>query len=86
MDAIELEIGYALTRLADPRQGGDLPERITAVRKQLATELGFVLPSVRIRDNASVQANEYIVRIRGEEVARAQAFPNNLLAIDGGGA
>lgn len=86
VDAIELEIGYGLTRLADPRQGGDLPERITAVRKQLATELGFVLPSVRIRDNASLQANEYVVRIRGEEVARAQAFPNNLLAIDGGGA
>jgi flagellar biosynthesis protein FlhA len=86
VDAIELEIGYGLTKLADPRQGGDLPERIAAVRKQLAAELGFVLPSVRIRDNASLQANEYVVRIRGEEVARAQAYPNNLLAIDGGGA
>lgn len=86
VDAIELEIGYGLTKLADPRQGGDLPERIAAVRKQLATELGFVLPSVRIRDNASLQSNEYVIRIRGEEVARAQAYPNNLLAIDGGGA
>ncbi|RMG27233.1 MAG: flagellar biosynthesis protein FlhA [Armatimonadetes bacterium] len=86
VDAIELEIGYGLTKLADPRQGGDLADRIAAIRRQLATELGFVLPRVRIRDDANLGANDYVIRIRGEEVARATAFPNNLLAIDGGGA
>ncbi len=84
VDPIELEIGYGLTRLADPRQGGDLTQRVTAVRRQLAMELGFVMPSVRIRDNMQLGANDYVVRIRGEEVARAQAFPDSCLAIEGG--
>lgn len=83
VDAIELEVGYGLTRIVDPRQGGDLPARITAVRRQLALELGFVLPSVRIRDNVQLGPTEYVIRIRGEEVARAQAFPEQCLAIGG---
>ncbi|MCH8273676.1 MAG: flagellar biosynthesis protein FlhA [Armatimonadetes bacterium] len=84
VDPIELEIGYGLTRLADPRQGGDLPERVTAVRRQLAIEMGFVLPSVRIRDNVQLGPNDYVLRIRGEEVARGQAFTDSCLAIDSG--
>lgn len=84
VDPIELEIGYGLTRLADPRQGGDLTQRVTAVRRQLAMELGFVMPSVRIRDNMQLGANDYVIRIRGEEVARAQAFPDSCLAIESG--
>lgn len=86
VDPIELEIGYGLTKLADPRQGGDLPQRVTAVRRQLALEYGFVLPSVRIRDNMQLPQTEYIIRIRGEEVARGTLYPDNYLAIDGGAA
>lgn len=84
VDTLELEIGYGITKLADTRQGGDLPERVTAVRRQLALEMGFVLPSVRIRDNLQLGPNDYVIRVRGEEVARGQAFPENCLAIDGG--
>ncbi|MFN8139859.1 MAG: flagellar biosynthesis protein FlhA [Fimbriimonadales bacterium] len=84
VDAIEFEVGYGLTRIVDPRQGGDLPARITAIRRQLALELGFVLPSVRIRDNVQLGPNEYVIRIRGEEVARANAYPDQALAIDSG--
>ena len=84
IDPIELEIGYGLTKLADPRHGGDLPSRITALRRQLAIELGFVLPSVRIHDNMQLGANEYTIKIRGEEIVRAQAFPDQVLAIDSG--
>jgi flagellar biosynthesis protein FlhA len=83
VDAIEIEIGYGLTKLADPRQGGDLPQRVTAVRRQLAVELGFVMPSVRIRDNMQLSPNDYVIRVRGEEVARAQAFADSCLAIEG---
>jgi flagellar biosynthesis protein FlhA len=84
VDTLELEIGYGLTKLADTRQGGDLAERVTALRRQLAIEMGFVLPSVRIRDNMQLGSNDYLIRVRGEEVARGQAFPDSCLAIDGG--
>lgn len=83
VDALELEIGYALTKIADPKQGGDLPERVTATRRQIAQELGFVMPSVRIRDSVALGPNEYVIKVRGEEVARAQADTHRLLAIAG---
>ncbi len=83
VDPIEIEVGYALTRLADPKQGGDLPERISAVRRQIALEWGFLMPSVRIRDNAQLSANDYVIRIRGETIAHSQAFPDSYLAIEG---
>lgn len=83
VDPLEIEIGYGLTRLADVRVGGDLPERISATRQQIALELGFVMPSVRIRDSIALSTNEYVVKVRGEEVARATAEPNALLAIGG---
>ncbi|MEM4407713.1 MAG: flagellar biosynthesis protein FlhA [Candidatus Caldarchaeum sp.] len=84
VDPIEIEVGYALTSLADPKQGGDLPERVAAVRRQIALEWGFLMPTVRIRDNAQLAANDYVIRIRGETIAQAQAFPDNYLAIEGG--
>jgi flagellar biosynthesis protein FlhA len=84
VDALEIEVGYALTRLADARGGGDLPERITATRRQVAMELGFVLPTVRIRDSVHLQPNEYAIKVRGEEVARAICDPNALLAVSSG--
>lgn len=81
VDALEIEVGYSLTKLADARVGGDLPERIATSRAQLATEMGFVMPSVRIRDNAMLDPNEYVIKVRGEEVARARCFPDELLCI-----
>ncbi len=84
VDALEIEIGYGLTRLADSRVGGDLPERVSATRRQLALELGYVMPSVRIRDNAVLDPSEYVIKVKGEEVARAIADPELLLAIDSG--
>ncbi len=84
VDPIEVEIGYSLTKLADVRVGGDLSERVGATRRQIALELGYVMPSVRIRDNAALKPNEYVIKIKGETVAQALAYPNELLAIDSG--
>ncbi len=84
VDPIELEIGYGLTKIADPRVGGDLPDRITATRRQLATELGFVMPTVRIRDSVHLRSNEYVIKVRGEEVARGDALPGAFLAVPAG--
>lgn len=81
VDPLEIEIGYGLTTLADARAGGDLSERVAGTRRQLALELGFVMPSVRIRDNAQLDSNEYIIKVKGEEVARAHAIASGLLAI-----
>jgi len=84
IDSLEIEIGYGLTRLADKRVGGDLSERITATRRQIAVDLGFVMPSVRIRDAVSVANEVYVIKVRGEEVARAESRPDQLLAINSG--
>jgi flagellar biosynthesis protein FlhA len=84
VDPIEIEIGYGLTKLADPRSGGDLSDRVAATRRQIATELGFVMPTVRIRDSISLDTNEYIIKIRGEEVARASLMPSMFMAVNSG--
>jgi len=84
VDQLEIEIGYGLTKLADPRVGGDLSERITATRRQLALELGFVMPTVRIRDSVHLQNHEYVIKVRGEEVARCMSSPNEYLAVSSG--
>jgi len=85
VDPLEIEIGYSLTKLADIKAGGDLPERITATRRQIAIDLGYVMPSVRIRDAITLTPNNYVIKVRGEEVARATAEPDLLLAINSGG-
>jgi flagellar biosynthesis protein FlhA len=72
VDAIELEIGYGLMPLVDPNQKGDLLERIAAIRRQLATDLGFVMPSVRVRDNVRLRPLQYQIKIRGEVVAQGR--------------
>jgi flagellar biosynthesis protein FlhA len=84
VDPIEIEIGYALTRLADPRTGGDLTERITATRRQIALELGFVMPTVRVRDSIHLNPTAYILKIRGEEVAKGEAHVGQCLAVNSG--
>jgi flagellar biosynthesis protein FlhA len=84
VDPIEIEIGYGLTKLADPRVGGDLSERVTATRRQIALDLGFVMPTVRIRDSVHLTTNEYCLKVKGEEVARAEVLPGHCLAISSG--
>lgn len=84
VDQLEIEIGYGLTKLADPRVGGDLSERITATRRQIALELGFVMPTVRIRDSVHLQNSEYVIKVRGEEVARCLCSANEFLAVSSG--
>lgn len=86
VDPIEIEIGYGLTKLADPKVGGDLAERVSSTRRQIATELGFVMPTVRIRDSIQLPNLEYVIKVRGEEVARAELMPDRMLAVNSGDA
>lgn len=85
VDPIELEVGYALIPLVDERQGGDLLERIGLLRKQAAQELGILVPAIRIRDDIRLPANEYVLKLRGAEVARGEVMPRFLMALDTGG-
>lgn len=84
VDTLELEVGYGLVRMVDTKQGGDLLDRITMIRRQLAAEQGFVMPPVRIRDNMQHQPNDYHFKIRGNSVAQGQVYPGQFLAMDGG--
>ncbi len=84
LDTVELEVGYGLVGLVDERQGGDLLNRISAIRRQLVVEMGIIMPPVRIRDNLQLQANEYRFKIKGAIVARGATYPGKLMAIDSG--
>lgn len=81
LDPIEFEFGYALIPLADTNQGGDLLERIIMIRRQLAIELGMVIPVVRIRDNIQLNPNEYRLKIKGNEVASGDLMLDHYLAM-----
>ena len=84
IDPMEISIGLGLLSLADPARGGDLMERITGVRHTIATDIGIVLPKVRVRDNMSLGDLEYEISIEGNSIARSTILPNRLLAIDSG--
>lgn len=84
MDPIEFEFGYALIPLADTNQGGDLLDRIVMIRRQLAIELGIVIPVVRIRDNIQLNPNEYRLKIKGNEVAQGELLLDHFLAMSPG--
>jgi len=84
IDPLEMELGVDLIKLADPNRGGDLLTRITGVRKNIAADMGVVLPKVRIRDNQTLGPNSYRVRIANNPVAEGEVFPGRLLAIDSG--
>jgi len=84
VDVLELEVGYAVVALIDANQGGDLLDRVSAVRRQLAVELGLVMPPVRIRDNMQLAPNEYRVKIRGNVVAQGKVESGKVLAMDSG--
>ncbi len=84
VDSLGLEIGYGLIPLVDVKQGGDLLSRVGTIRKQLATELGVIVPSVRIRDNVQLSPNEYQVKIKGITIAKFELMVDHLLAINPG--
>ncbi len=84
VDPIELEIGYGLIPLVNPEQGGTLLDRVSLIRRQLALDLGIVVPPVRIRDNVQLPPNGYVIKIKGIEVARRQVQLNHYLAINPG--
>ncbi|RCW70700.1 flagellar biosynthesis protein FlhA [Saliterribacillus persicus] len=84
MDPIEFEFGYALIPLADSNQGGDLLDRVVMIRRQLAIELGIVIPVVRIRDNIQLNPNAYRLKIKGNEVAKGELLLDHYLAMSPG--
>jgi flagellar biosynthesis protein FlhA len=84
VDPIEFEFGYGLIPLADTNQGGDLLDRIVMIRRQLAIELGLIIPVVRIRDNIQLQPNEYRLKIKGNEMARGELLLDHYLAMSPG--
>jgi len=81
LDPIEFEFGYALIPLVDAKQGGDLLDRVVMIRRQLAVELGVVIPVVRIRDNIQLNPNEYRLKIKGIEVAKDELLLDHYLAM-----
>jgi flagellar biosynthesis protein FlhA len=85
VNTVELDIGYSLIPLADDGQGGDLPDRIRLIRKKVAQELGLLLPDVTIMDNTRLAATEYVLKLRGTDIARGEVMPRFLLALDTGG-
>ncbi|MGL4818682.1 MAG: flagellar biosynthesis protein FlhA [Bacilli bacterium] len=84
VDPIEFEFGYGLIPLADAAQGGDLLDRIVMIRRQLALELGLIIPVVRIRDNISLQPNEYRLKIKGNDIATGELLLDHYLALSPG--
>jgi flagellar biosynthesis protein FlhA len=83
-EVLELDLGYQLIKLADPAQNGDLLDRIRTMRRKIATDYGFLIPQVRIRDNLHLQANEYQLLLKGVEVGRGEIYPDKVMAMDSG--
>src|SRR5271165_6756632 len=81
LDELSLEVGYGLVPLVDLQHGGQLLARVRALRSSLALQLGFIVPSVHITDNARLKAREYVVSLRGVEIARWEMHEDHLLAI-----
>jgi len=81
MEMLELEIGYALIPLVDAEQGGELLDKIKAMRKQIAYELGIVVPPMKLRDNLQLKSSEYVILLKGIEVGRGDLLINYVLAM-----
>jgi len=82
IDAVRIELGYGLLGLINAEQGHRLTDQIKALRRQLASEMGFILPAVRIQDNLQINANSYVVRVKEIEAGRGDLRPNMLLVMD----
>ena len=82
VDAMQIELGYGIVNLADARKGGDLLERVTGVRRTFATEMGVVVPPIRLRDNLQMGANEYRFLLKGQVIAQGNLMPGYWLAMN----
>ncbi len=82
VEPLELQLGFGLLPLFDQAKGGELPARVIALRKQLAQDLGLVLPAVHLRDDLRLEANEYRVLLRGLEIGRGKAYHDRVMALD----
>jgi flagellar biosynthesis protein FlhA len=83
-EVLELELGYQLIRLADPAMQGDLLERIKSMRRKIATDFGFLIPQVRIRDNLHLAPNSYQLLLKGVEIGSGEIYPDKFMAMDSG--
>jgi len=86
VDALELVIGFGLVPLVDSGSGGSLLRRVSTIRRQIAADLGIVIPPVRIHDELGMESHEYVLKVRGSEVTRGRIMPGHMLAMDPGDA
>lgn len=84
VEPIEFEFGYGLIPIVDSKQGGDLLDRVVMIRRQLALELGLVIPVIRLRDNIQLRPSEYTIKVRGVEVAKGELMMGHYLAMSAG--
>ncbi|MDA3845001.1 MAG: flagellar biosynthesis protein FlhA, partial [Vallitaleaceae bacterium] len=84
VDPIELEFGYGIIPLADVSQGGDLLDRVVMIRRQIALELGTIVPIIRLRDNIQLNPNQYIIKIKGTQVAEGEILFDHYMAMNPG--
>ncbi len=84
VDPIELEFGYGIIPLADPNQGGDLFDRLVMIRRQIALEMGVVVPMIRLRDNIQLDSSEYLIKIKGNDIAKGEIVFDHYLAMSPG--
>jgi flagellar biosynthesis protein FlhA len=82
LDTLQIELGYGLLALADPKKGGDVLERVTSVRRNFVQDMGFIIPAVRLRDNLELQPNEYRFIFRGQMIATGEVMPGYWLAMN----
>jgi len=84
VDPIELEFGYGIIPLADINQGGDLLDRVVMIRRQLALELGMIVPIIRLRDNIQLNPNQYVIKIKGVEISQGELMMDHFMAMNPG--
>lgn len=84
VDPIELEFGYGIIPLADVNQGGDLLDRVVMIRRQLALEMGMIVPVIRLRDNIQLNPNQYVIKIKGVEVSQGEMMMDHFMAMNPG--
>ena len=84
IEVIELELGRGLVRFTEPERGGDLVDRLSRMKRQIATELGLLVPSVHVTYNPQLDVNDYAIKLRGQTIARGVTYPDQFLAIDEG--
>jgi len=82
VDALQIELGFALVGMADSRKGGDLLERVTGVRKTFAQEMGVIIPPIRLRDNLQLESNQYRFLLKGNPIVQGELMPGHWLAMN----